>query len=76
MDIWWTAVLIYLAASIATLAPTIIALLNRIQPNPSGISFDKTTSFSAEGRVRLSEHYSRLAGTLGFWKNSKKALGA
>jgi hypothetical protein len=69
MDIWYISIWLYLAVAIVTLAPTLHALLGRVRPNPGGISFEATTIFSPEAKSRLSDHYSRLQGTLGFWKN-------
>lgn len=69
MDPWLLSIWLYLTVSVLTLLPTLSALLGRVQPNPGGVSFDKTTAFSPEARLRLSDHLSRLAGTLGFWKN-------
>lgn len=68
MDYWRASIFMYLAIAILTLLPTLFALFRGVRPNPAGISFDKTTTFSSEVRRRLSEHYSRLEGTLGFWK--------
>ena len=68
MDYWFVAIITYLVFAIGTLLPTLSALVRKIQPNPAGITFKQTTAFSEQGRTRLSEHYSRLQGTLGFWK--------
>ena len=68
MDYWFVATITYLVFAIGTLLPTLSALVGKIQPNPAGITFEQTTAFSEQGRTRLSEHYSRLQGTLGFWK--------
>jgi hypothetical protein len=68
VDIWSLAIWAYLAAAIVTLAPALYTLLRGIQLNPSGASFEEST-FSPEAKKRLSQHYSRIIGTLGFWKN-------
>ena len=68
MDFWFLATIVYVVLAIGTLSPTFSALFRKIQPNPTGISFEQTTAFSEKGRARLAEHYSRLEGTLGFWK--------
>jgi hypothetical protein len=64
---------LYLAASAITLIPTLSALFGRVKPNPGGVSFDTAAIFSPEAKSRLSDHLSRLAGTLGFWKNRATA---
>ncbi|RIZ70621.1 MAG: hypothetical protein D0528_01085 [Methylococcales bacterium] len=51
-----------------TLAPTLVALLKGVSLNPGGASFSECLHFSVEGRKQLTDHYSRLMGTLGFWK--------
>jgi hypothetical protein len=68
IDIWSLAIWIYLTASICTLIPALAALFRGVQLNPAGASFDES-AFSPEAKKRLSQHYSRLAGTLGFWKS-------
>lgn len=69
LDHWWLSVWGYMAASTVTLVPTLIAAFGGVKLNPGGVSFDKTGVFSPEAKSRLSDHYSRLAGTLGFWKS-------
>jgi hypothetical protein len=70
MDNWWlTAIWGYLAVAFVTFVPTLLALLRRVSLNPAGASFEDNTKFSDEAKKQLSQHYSRLAGTLGFWKN-------
>ena len=69
MDIWLLAIWAYLAASIVTLAPSLYALFRGVQLNPAGASFEASTTFSPEAKERLSQHYSRMTGTLGFWKS-------
>ncbi len=41
--------------------------MNRL--NPGGDSFDKSPNFSDGAKIRLSQHFSRIQGTLKFWKN-------
>lgn len=67
-DAWTVIMWCYLAAASITLVPMLIALFRGVELNPGGISFDETKSFSEEARTRLVEHYSRIQGTLGFWK--------
>ena len=50
------------------LISTLKALLSKVATlNPGGSSFDES-HFSDEAKARLKRHYSRLEGTLGFWK--------
>jgi hypothetical protein len=68
MDIWSLAIWAYVVVATVTLAPALYALLRGVPLNPAGASFDDTTEFSPEAKKRLSQHYSRIAGTLFFWK--------
>ena len=69
VTIWFWLICAYLAAAIGTLVPALVALLRGVTLHPAGISFEQTSAFSEEARRKLSEHYSRLQGTLGFWKS-------
>lgn len=71
MDIYEILFWSYLALSLITLIPTIKNVLVGVKLNPGGASFDECKHFSEDNTKRLSDHYSRLMGTLGFWK--KKA---
>lgn len=71
MDIYETLFWSYLALATVTLVPTLIKLLLGVKLNPGGASFESALQFSEENRKRLGNHFSRLMGTLGFWK--KKA---
>lgn len=69
MDPWWLAVWSYLTAALITLVPALWALLKGVKLKPGGASFDKSTYFSETSKFRLTTHYSRLEGTLAFWKH-------
>jgi len=58
----------YLFIAISTLLPTIKKLLMGVELNPGGASFEQCRHFSDKNKTLLSDHYSRLMGTLGFWK--------
>lgn len=68
MNIYQVLFWSYLFLAVATLAPTIKDVIAGVKLNPGGASFDQATHFSEENRKRLQDHYSRLMGTLGFWK--------
>ncbi len=59
---------IYLALAVLTLLPLVHMFFKGVSLNPSGASFSESPYFSEEAKKRLSQHYSRLMGTLGFWK--------
>lgn len=68
MDSWLIAFWVYLGLALITLFPTLRALLSKIELNQGGASFTESEHFSDAMRKRLADHYSRLVGTLGFWK--------
>jgi hypothetical protein len=68
-DPWIIAIWLYLAAAFLTLLPSLFALVKGVRLNPPGKSFQTSSHFSTKARARLVAHYSRLQGTLGFWKN-------
>ena len=68
MDIYEIVFWGYLTLALVTLVPTLRNLAVGVKLNPGGASFDQCIHFSEENRKRLDDHYSRLMGTLGFWK--------
>jgi hypothetical protein len=71
MDIYEIIFWSYLTIALLTLYPTLKKLFGEVKLIPGGASFDSSSQFSEENKKRLENHYSRLMGTLGFWK--KKA---
>ena len=67
MSLWSWLIASYLALALLTLLPTLTALLGGVKLNPGGASFDEST-FSNEAKEKLKRHYSRMQGTLAFWK--------
>ncbi|MBN1041474.1 hypothetical protein DVW07_05280 [Clostridium botulinum] len=68
-NIWIDFIIIYVFFAIVTFSPTLKAIFKRVKLNPGGDSFEMSTYFSEEEKKLLKQHYSRLQGTLGFWKN-------
>lgn len=66
---WDWAWKIYIVVVIVSFIPVLIAIFNKVQLNPGGDSFADSPHFSEVAKKRLSSHYSRILGTLGFWKN-------
>lgn len=71
MTTWNWLILGYLALAGATLVPALWALLFGVKLNDGGASF-RDSAFSEQAKVRLEQHFSRLQGTLTFWK--RKAI--
>ena len=58
----------YIAIAFLTLCPTLLKIVKGVSLNPGGASFEKSSHFTEDSKVLLTQHYSRLMGTLGFWK--------
>ena len=69
MNVWHIAIIVHVLAALITLIPTIKAMQNKIILNPGGDSFDKSPLFSDDSIKLLKQHFSRIEGTLKFWKN-------
>lgn len=69
MDNWnfWT--IVYILSAILTFLPTLKAIFRKVKLHPGGQSFDNSPHFSDKGKELLIQHYSRIQGTLIFWKN-------
>jgi hypothetical protein len=70
---WWRAGIVVLAVAIvATVSPIVFSFLGMSELNPTGVWFDETDRLGTE-KTRVREHYSRIKGTLRFWKNKAAA---
>lgn len=69
MDCWLLAIDVFITLTVLTLIPTLVALLKRVKLHPGGDSFDESNFFTEENKQLLKQHYSRIQGTLVFWKN-------
>lgn len=69
MDIWYLFSLLYISVAILTFIPTLLAILKKVELHPGGSSFHESTHFSDETKQSLEQHYTRIMGTLVFWKN-------
>jgi len=67
MTIWGLCIALYLGLALITFLPTLRALISGVKLNEGGASF-KESEFSDEAKSRLEQHFSRLQGTLAFWK--------
>lgn len=66
---WSIAIVIFLVAALISFIPVILALLKKVKLNPGGDHFDESPHFDESNKKLLEQHYSRLHGTLIFWKN-------
>jgi len=69
MDSWKIGSIVYLALLAITFRPVAKALARKVELNPSGAGFDESPYFDDEAKILLDQHYSRIKGTLGYWKN-------
>ncbi len=68
-DLWILLIIAYIVLAIATFIPTFLAIIRKVELNPNGKSFSESDYFNENNKKRLEQHYSRLNGTLIFWKN-------
>ncbi|MBN1180340.1 MAG: DUF4231 domain-containing protein [Anaerolineae bacterium] len=68
MSLWVIGILVYISFVSVTLVPVLCTLTRSVRLHPGGSSFEESPLFSEEAKARLIQHYSRIEGTLGFWK--------
>lgn len=66
---WVVGIIVYSFFALIAFIPTLNAIFKRIKLHPGGASFDDSPFFSNGGKKLLNQHYSRIQGTLIFWKN-------
>ena len=69
MTNWDYALIIYISLALLSFLPTLWAILKKVKLNPDGEGYDQSPFFDEKQKKRLNQHYSRIAGTLGYWKN-------
>lgn len=69
MDNWKIGSAIYLILLAITFWPVARALAQKVELNPGGAGFEESPHFDEEARSLLAQHYTRIKGTLGYWKN-------
>lgn len=65
---WSIALGLYLVAALGTFAPVALAWVSGVKLKDDGNKFEDAVHFSADARVRLQQHFTRIRGTLEFWK--------
>jgi len=66
---WTIAIICYIIFSVLTFIPVVVAMLKKVKLHDGGQSFAESPHFSEESKELLQQHYSRIHGTLIFWKN-------
>jgi len=68
MDPWLAGIWIYAALAFLTAIPLLRAIFKPVPLHPGGSSFAESLQFSDSAKARLTQHYTRMMGTLLFWK--------
>lgn len=66
---WLIAMIAYLACAMGTLTFALWPLIRGVHLHPGGSSFDESKVFTERAKLRLTQNFSRIEGTLAFWKN-------
>jgi hypothetical protein len=66
---WALALGGYLVLALGSFVPVARRLIRPATPYPGGPSFEDSPWFSDQAKSLLSQHFERMRGTLGFWKN-------
>jgi hypothetical protein len=64
---------VFLAA--ITFIPSLVAIVGWVKLHPGGASFTESPNFDDQEKLLLTQHYSRIFGTLTFWKNQANKYG-
>ena len=72
MNNWELLIFIYVSIACLTFIPVLIAILRKVKLKPGGDSFESNIHFNENNKKLLSAHYSRITGTLIFWKNKSE----
>jgi hypothetical protein len=69
MTPWTTSIICYIGLALASFVPVVIAMLKKVKLHPGGETFSESPYFSDANKKLLQQHFTRLHGTLVFWKN-------
>lgn len=69
MTPWTTSIICYIVLALVSFVPVLIALLKKVKLHPGGETFSESPYFSDSNKKLLQQHFTRLHGTLVFWKN-------
>lgn len=75
IDIWLTFIFIYAILAVITFIPSFKAIIGWVKLHPGGASFTESPNFDDREKLLLTQHYSRINGTLTFWKNQANKYG-
>lgn len=69
MTSWTISIILYIGFAVLSFAPVLVAMLRKVKLHPGGETFSESPHFSDAGKKLLQQHFTRLNGTLVFWKN-------
>jgi hypothetical protein len=69
-SVWFSgfSALAYTSLAVVTFFPVLSVMVLGIKLHPGGMSFKDCPHFSDGAKLRLTQHFSRIEGALGFWK--------
>lgn len=69
MDTWIICIMFYIVSLFVSFWPVVRAAARKVELHPGGAGFDECPHFDEATKKLLNQHYSRIQGTLGYWKN-------
>ena len=69
ISIWTWSIICYSILALLTFIPVIVAVAKKVKLHPGGDTFQHSKYFTPDNIALLEQHYSRIKGTLVFWKN-------
>ena len=72
---WQFSLLLYIILALTSFSPVLYAAFKKLNLKDAQFSFEDSPHFSEEAKILLTQHYSRLLGTLVYWKNKAAMFG-
>lgn len=69
MTPWTISIFSYIGLALVSFIPVVIAMLKKVKLHPGGETFSESPYFTDANKKLLQQHFTRLHGTLVFWKN-------
>jgi hypothetical protein len=69
MTPWTISIICYIGLALVSFIPVVIAMLKKVKLHPGGETFSESPYFTDANKKLLQQHFTRLHGTLVFWKN-------
>lgn len=69
IDKWLIVIIVYCLTAVLSFIPVLVAIFRKVKLLPGGADYNSSPFFSERQKERLNQHYTRIQGTLGYWKN-------